>query len=103
MNFLSEQPVELSRRAHYEDESRKNNGTEFARSIKGEPQQPNNLFSGSTATTFLQHFLTEQECSWKNIWQMLVWDNRMKVWIHRKHEKFRDHRADLATRYVQIR
>ena len=40
MKFLSEQPEELSRRAHHGDELRKNNRTEFARSIKGEPQQP---------------------------------------------------------------
>ena len=40
MKFLSEQPEELSRRAHYEDEWKKNNGTmNFARSIKGEPRQ----------------------------------------------------------------
>ena len=37
-----------------------------------------NLFLGSTATTFLQQFRTEQECAWKKIRRMLVWDNRIK-------------------------
>ena len=85
MKFSSEQQEELSRRAHCEDELRKNDGTEFARTIKG---NHDNLFLGSTATTFLQQFPTEQEYHWKKIRQMLVWDNRMKVLIHRKHEKF---------------
>ena len=82
-------------RRRVEEEQRDN---EFARSIKGEP-----LVLGSTATTFLQQFLTEQECSWKKIRQMLVWDNRMKVLIHRKQEKFRCHETDLLPKYVQIR
>ena len=74
---------------------------EFAKSIIiGEPRQ---LFLGSTATTFLQQFRTEQERTWKKIRQMLVWDNRMKVLIHRKHEKFRCHQIDLLPQYVQIR
>ena len=38
--FLSEHTEELSRSAHYEDERKKRNGTEFAGSIKGEPLQP---------------------------------------------------------------
>ena len=58
MNFLSEQQ-ELSRRAHYEDELRKNNGTMNS----PDPSKGNldSLFLGSTATTFLQQFRTEAE------------------------------------------
>ena len=99
MKFLSEQPEELSRRAHYEDELRKNNGTMNSPG----PSKENHDNLGSTATTFLQQFLTEQECPWKKIKQMLVWDNRMKVLIHQKHEKFRCHQTDLLPKYVQMR
>ena len=101
MKFLSEQREELSRRAHYEDEWKKNNGTMFSPG----PSKENldNPFLGSTASTFLQQFVTEQEFPWKKIRQILVWDNRMKVLIHRKYEKFRYHQTDLSTRYVQIR
>ena len=83
MKFLSEQPEELSRRAHYEDELRKNNGTMNS----PDPSKGNldSLFLGSTATTFLQQIRTEQKCTWKKIRQMLVWDNRIKVLIHREH------------------
>ena len=42
---------------------------EFAMSIKG---ILGNLFLGSTATTFLQQFRTEQEYAWKKISRMLV-------------------------------
>ena len=84
--FLLEQPEELSRRAHYEDELRKNNGSMNSPSKSKEILD--NLFLGSTAIAFLQQSLTEQECPWKKIRQMLVWDNRMKSLIHRKHEKF---------------
>ena len=94
MKFLSEQPEELSRRAHYEVEEEQWDN-EFARSI--------NLFLGSAATTFLQQFRTEQECTWKKIRQMPVWVNWTKVLIHRKHEKFRHHKTDLPPRNVQIR
>ena len=82
----------LSRRAHCDDELKKNNGTLNSPS----PSKGNldNLFLGSTATTFLQQFRTEQECAWKKIRRVLVWDNRMKVLIHRKHEKFRCHQTD---------
>ena len=64
-----------------------------------------NLLLGSTATTLLQQFRTKQECTWKKIRQMLVWvwDNRTKVVIHRKPEKFRCHQTDLLHRCVQIR
>ena len=62
-----------------------------------------NLFLGSTATTFLQQFRTEQEYTWMKIRQMLVWDNRTKVLIDRKPEKFRCHQTDLSPKYVQIR
>ena len=44
----------------------------------------------------------EQEYAWKKISRMLVWDSRMKVLIHRKHEKFRCHQTDLLPKYVQI-
>ena len=70
-----EQPEELSRRGNLD-----------------------NLFLGSTATTFLQQFRTEQEFN-----RMLIWDNRMKVLIHRKHDKFRCHQTELLPKYVQIR
>ena len=101
VKFSSEQPEELSRRAHCEDELKKNNGTmNSPRPSKG---NLDNLFLGSTATTFLQQFRTEQECAWKKIRRMLVWDRRIKVLIHRKHEKFRCHQTDLLPKYVQIR
>ena len=86
MKILSEQPEELSRDAHYEDEWKKNNGT--MNSPGPSKEDLDNLFLGSKVTTFLQQFRTEQECTWKKIRQMLVWDNRTKVLIHRKHEKF---------------
>ena len=70
--------------------------SEFA--IEGEP-----LLLGSTATTFLQQFLTEQECIWKNTRQMLVWDKRTKVRIQRKHEKFRCHQTDTLKRMYVAR
>ena len=73
---------------------------EFAKSIKGELH---NLFLGSAATTFLKQFRTEQENAGKKISRMLVWDNRMKVLIHREHEKFRCHQTDMLPEYVQIR
>ena len=60
MKFLSEQPEELSRRAHYEDEWKKNNGN--MNSPDPPKENRDNLFLGSTATTFLQQFLTGQEC-----------------------------------------
>ena len=70
MKFLSEQPDKLSRRAHYEDEWKKNNGTMNS----PVPSEGNldNLFLGSTATTFLQQCRTEQECTWKKIRKMFV-------------------------------
>ena len=79
----------------------KNNGTLNSPS----PSKGNldNLFLGSTATTFLQQFRTEQEYAWKKISRMLVWHNRMNLLIHRKHEKFRCHQTDLLPKYVQIR
>ena len=86
MTFSSEQPEELSRRAHCDEELRKNNGT--MSSPGPSKENHDNLFLGSTATTFLTQFLTEQEYPWKKIRQMLGRDNRMKVLIHRKHEKF---------------
>ena len=98
--FLSERPEEFSRRAHYEDELKKNNGT--LNSPSPSKEILDNPFLGSTATTFLQQFRTEQEYAWKKIRQMLVWDNRTKVLIHRKPEKFRCHQTDLLPRYVQI-
>ena len=58
---------------------------EFARSSK---ESHDNPFLGSTATTFLEQFLAEQEYTWKKIRQMLGRDNWTKVLIHRKHEKF---------------
>ena len=62
------------------------------------------LFLGSTATTFLQQFRAEQECTWKKIRQMLVWDNRTEVLIHRKHEKFRCHQvwAKSAVQHLDV-
>ena len=74
---------------------------ELAKSIKG---NLDNLFLGSTATTFLQQFRTKQEYAWKKISRMLVWHNRMNLLIHRKHEKFRCHQTDLLPntfRYVE--
>ena len=62
-----------------------------------------NLFLGSTAITFLQHFRTEQECAWKKISRTLVWDNNLKVLIHWNHEKFLCHQTDMLPKYVQIR
>ena len=99
MKFSSEHPEEISRRAHCEDELRKNNGT--MNSPGSSKENLDNLFLGSTAATFLQQFLTEQEYPWKKIRQMLGRDNRMKVLIHRKHE--RCHQTDLLPKYVQIR
>ena len=101
MKFSSEQPEELSRRAHCDDELKKNNGT--LNSPSPSRENLDNLFLGSTAITFLQQFRTEQEFAWKKISRTLVWDNRMKVLIHRKHEKFRCHQTDLLPKYVQIR
>ena len=69
MNFLSEQPEELSRRAHCEGELRKNNGT--MNSPGQSKENHHNLFLGSTATTFLQQSLIEQEYTWKKIRQMI--------------------------------
>ena len=83
MKLLSEQPEASTRRAHYEDEWKKNNGT--MNSPDPSKENRDNLFLGSTATTFLQQFLTDQERSWKKTRQMLVGDNRTKVSIHRKH------------------
>ena len=101
MRLRSERPEELSRLAQCDDELKKNNGTlNSSRPSKG---NLDNLFSGSTATTFLQQFRTEQEYAWKKISRMLVWDNRMKVLIHRKHKKFRCHQTNLSPKYVQIR
>ena len=62
--FLSEQPEELSRRVHHEDQLKKNDGTMNS----PDPSKGNldNLFLGSTATTFLQQFRTEQECTWRS-------------------------------------
>ena len=96
MKFSSEQPAELSRRAHYEDELKKINGTMKSPG----PLQENldSLFLGSTATTFLA---TEPEYTWKKIRQMLVWDNRTKVSIHRKHGKFRCRQTDLLPERVR--
>ena len=87
--------------AHCEDEWRKNNGT--MNSPGPSTENHDNLFLGSTATTFLQQFLTEHECPWKKTWQMLVWDNRTKVLIHQKHSKFRCRQTYLLPKYVQIR
>ena len=95
MKFSSEQPEELSRRAHCDDELKKNNGT-----LKRQVHLDN---LGSTATTSLQQFRTEQEYAWKKISRLLVWDNWTKVLIHWKHEKFRCHQTDLLPKYVQIR
>ena len=61
MKVSSEQPEEISRRAHCEDELKKNNGTmNSPRPSKG---NLDNLFLGSTATAFLQQFRTEQGCA----------------------------------------
>ena len=101
MKFLSEQPEELSRRAHNEDEWKKNNGT--MNSPGPSKENLDNWFLRSTATTFLQQFRTEQECTSKKIRQMLAWNNWTKVLIHRKHKKFRYHQTDLPPKYVQRR
>ena len=101
MKFFSEQPEEFSRRAHFEGEWKKNDGT--LNSPSPSKENFDNLFLGSTATTFLQQFRTEQERTWKKIRQMLVLDNRTKELIHWKHEKFRCHQTDLVPKYVQIR
>ena len=90
-----------SRRAHYEDELKKDNGT--MNSTGPSKENLDNLFLGSTVTRFLQQFRTEQEYTWKKIRQMLVWDNKTKVSIHRKHGKFRCHQTDLLPKYAQIR
>ena len=88
----------MSRRAQHEDESRRNNGTTSSPSQSRE--NLDNLFQGSTAATFLQQFRTEQECAWKKISRMLVWDRGVKARIHRKHEKFPCHQTDLLPKYV---
>ena len=98
--ILLEQPEELSRRAHCDDELKKNNGT--LNSPSPSKENLDNLFLGSTATTFLQQFQTEQEYAWKKISRMLVWHNRVNLLIHGKHEKFRCHQTDLLPKYVQI-
>ena len=59
MKFSSEQPEELTRRAQCEDELRKNNRT--MNSPRPSKETLDNLFFGSTATTFLEQFRTEQE------------------------------------------
>ena len=100
MKFSSVQPEELSRRAHCDDELKKNNGT--LNSPSSSQGNLHNLFLGSIATTFLRQIRTKQECTWNKMRQMLVWDNRTKVLIHRKPEKFRCHQTDLPPRYVQI-
>ena len=77
MKFLLEQPRVLSRRAPYDDESRRNNETTCS------PEQSKgrhgNLFLGSTASMFLQQLPTEQGSPWKKIRQMLMWDNGCEV------------------------
>ena len=100
MKFSLEQPEELSRRAQCDDELKKNNGT--LNSPSPSKKNLDNLFLGSTATTFLQQFRTEQEYAWKKISRMLVWHNRMNLLIHQMHEKFRCHQTDLLPKYVQI-
>ena len=98
MRFLLEQPKVLSRRAQYENELRKNNGT--TNSSSQSRGNLDNLCQGSTATAFLQQFRTEQECTWKKISRMLVWDHRMKALIYRKHDKFRYHQKESPRKYV---
>ena len=85
MKFLSERLEELSRRAHCENEWKKNSGT--MNSPSPSKENLDNPFLGSTATTFLQQFRTDQECTWKKIRQLFVRDNWTKVLIHLKHEK----------------
>ena len=70
---------------------------EFARSIKGEPRQPVPGINSDHVPAAIS-----DQCTWKKIRQMLVWDNRIKVLIHREHEKFRCHQTDLLPKYVQI-
>ena len=101
MKFSLEQPDELSRRAHCDDELKKNNKT--LNSPSPSKENLDSLFLGSTATTFLQQFRTEQEYTWKKISRILVWHNRMSLLIHRKHEKFRCHQTDLLPKSVQTR
>ena len=79
MKFLSEQPKELSRRAHCEDELRKNNGTMNSPGpSKGEPRQP---VLGVNSDHVLAAFCDRAGVPWKKIRQMLGRDNRMKVLI----------------------
>ena len=72
---------------------------EFARSIKGEPRQP----VPGINSDHVPAAISDRAGAWKKIRRVLVWDNRTKVLIHRKHEKFRCHQTDLPPKYVQIR
>ena len=58
---------------------------EFARSIKGEPRQ---LVPGINTDDVPAAISDRAGHPWKNIRKMLGRDDRMKVLIHRKHEKF---------------
>ena len=101
MKFSSEQPEELSRRAHCDDELKKNNGTLNSPSpSKGEPRQP---VPGINSDHVPAAISDRAGMRLEEDRRMLIWDNRMKVLIHRKHEKFRYHQTDLPPGYVQIR
>ena len=58
---------------------------EFARSIKGEPRQP---VPGINTDHVPAAISDRAGYPWKKIRKMLGRDDRMKVLIHRKHEKF---------------
>ena len=73
---------------------------EFAKTIKGEPRQP---VPGINSDHVPAAISDRAECHWKKIRQMLGRDNRTKVLIHQKHEKFWYHQTDLLTRYDPIR
>ena len=77
MKFLSEQ---LSRRAHYEDKLRKNNGTMISPAPSKEKHD--SLVLGISSDHVPAAISDRAGVSWKKFRQMLGWDNRMKVLIH---------------------
>ena len=74
---------------------------EFARLIKGEPRQPVPEINSDHVPAAISdragmHLEEDQR-------QRPVWDNGMKVLIHRKHEKFRRHQTDSSPKNIQTR
>ena len=62
-----------------------------------------NLFLGSTATTFLQQFRTEAGVRLEEDQADARLGQQDQGIHHRKHDNFRFHQTDLLSKYVQIR